>query len=71
MSKTLKLKFSNASGKNVSINIPNISDAVTSDQVKLLTSDIISKAIFTSQGGSLKKVISADLVENKTTNLLQ
>ncbi|AAK76915.1 hypothetical protein BJV85_003834 [Clostridium acetobutylicum] len=70
MSKILKIKFSNEAGKNVSINIPNINDGVTSDQIKTLTSDIISKGVFTSQNGALKKVISANLVETKTTNFL-
>ncbi|URZ18731.1 DUF2922 domain-containing protein [Clostridium felsineum] len=71
MAKTLKLKFSNEAGKNVSVNIPNISDSVTSDQVKTLSSDIISKGIFTSTGGTLKKVVSANLLETSTTDLLQ
>lgn len=71
MSKTLKLKFSNDSGKNFSLNIPYINDTVTSDQVKTLGTDIISKAIFISDGGALKKLSSAEIVNTETTNMLQ
>ncbi|PJI10545.1 MULTISPECIES: DUF2922 domain-containing protein [Clostridium] len=71
MSKTLKLKFSNESGKSLSMNVPYIGDKVTADEVKTLGTDIISKGVFTVNGEALKKLSSAAIVDTEKTDMLQ
>lgn len=70
MAKALKLKFVTEAGKNVSMNIANINDKITADQVKALGADIISKKVFTSNGSGLTKLTAAHVVETASTDLL-
>lgn len=62
MEKTLQMSFANSSGKSTGINLSGIKDAVTSDEVKAVMQMIIDKNIFTTTGGDLKTILSANLV---------
>ena len=70
MAKALKLKFATEAGKSVSMNIANVSDKITADQVKALGADIVSKKVFTSNGSDLTKLTAAHVVETDSTDLL-
>lgn len=62
MVKTLQMVFQNQIGKNVSINITDVKDAITSEEIKTLMQLIITKNIFESTGGDLVAIMSADIV---------
>lgn len=62
MAKTLQMVFQNRAGKNVSINVGEVKDSITSDEVKTLMQLIIAKNIFDSTGGDLITIMSADIV---------
>ncbi|SHK67859.1 DUF2922 domain-containing protein [Tepidibacter formicigenes] len=67
MSKKLLMTFENALGKKVSISIDDPKDDITSEEVKTVMDDIITKNIFTSNGGDFKKADSAKIVETDVT----
>lgn len=54
--------FLNQAGKNTSINIADINDTVTPEEIRGLMQLIITKNIFDSNGGELVSPISADIV---------
>lgn len=62
MTRNLNMVFLNQSGKNTSINIADINDTVTPEQIRNLMQLIISKNIFESTGGDLVSAISADII---------
>lgn len=62
MTRNLNMVFLNQAGKNTSINIADISDTATPEQVRNLMQLIISKNIFESTGGDLVSAISADII---------
>lgn len=62
MDKTLQMTFINSGGKSVAINLAGIKDTVTSAEVKSVMELIIAKDIFTTTGGDLKTILSANLV---------
>ncbi|SHH42062.1 DUF2922 domain-containing protein [Tepidibacter thalassicus] len=67
MAKKLLMTFENELGKKVSISIDDPREDITSDEVKTVMNDIVTKNIFTSSGGDLKKVDSAKIVETDIT----
>lgn len=62
MDKTLQMVFLNNAGKNVSINISDIKDNITSAEIKTMMELIITKNILSSTGGDLKSAMSASIV---------
>lgn len=60
MSKTLKLAFKNAAGKDVNILVANPKDGLTKAEAAAVQSLILSRNLFTSTGGDL--VSAADPV---------
>ncbi|MDF2674699.1 MAG: hypothetical protein K0R09_2967 [Clostridiales bacterium] len=62
MAKTLQMVFQNQTGKNVSISIGEVKDAITSEEIKTLMQLIVAKNIFESTGGDLTTIMSADIV---------
>lgn len=62
MTKNLQMVFLNEVGKNVSINIPDIKDGITAEEIKSLMQLIIAKNIFESTGGNLISIMSADII---------
>lgn len=62
MAKTLQLVFQNQAGKNVTINIPEIRDGLTSEEIKNLMQLIITKNIFESTGGDLVALMEANII---------
>lgn len=69
MAKTLEMVFQNKSGKNVTINVPSIKDGITADEVKTLMQLIMTKNIFTSSGGDLIGIVSANVVSRDVNTL--
>lgn len=69
MAKTLIMVFQNDAGKNVSISIPDVRDNITEQEVKTTMQTILSKNIFTSNGGDLVGIMSAQIVNKDTTAL--
>ena len=62
MAKTLQMVFQNQTGKNVSISVGEVKDAITSEEIKTLMQLIVAKNIFESTGGDLTTIMSADIV---------
>lgn len=69
MAKTLIMVFQNDAGKNVSISIPDVRDNITEQEVKTTMQTILTKNIFTSNGGDLVGIMSAQIVNKDTTAL--
>lgn len=69
MAKTLIMVFQNDLGKNVSISIPDVRDDITEQEVKTTMQTILAKNIFTSNGGDLVGIMSAQIVNKDTTAL--
>lgn len=69
MAKTLIMVFQNDLGKNVSISIPDVRDNITEQEVKTTMQTILAKNIFTSNGGDLVGIMSAQIVNKDTTSL--
>ena len=69
MAKTLIMVFQNDGGKNVSISIPDVRDNITEQEVKTTMQTILTKNIFTSNGGDLVGIMSAQIVNKDTTAL--
>lgn len=62
MDRTLQMVFQNQVGKNVSINIAQVKDELTDEEVRALMQLIISKNIFETSGGDLITIMSASVV---------
>jgi len=69
MAKSLIMVFQNEAGKNVSISIPNVKEEITENDVKLVMQNIIQKNIFTSTGGDLITIMSAQVVNRDIQEL--
>ncbi|CDF57341.1 DUF2922 domain-containing protein [Thermobrachium celere] len=69
MAKSLIMVFQNEAGKNVSISIPNVKDEITENDVKVVMQNIIEKNIFTSTGGDLITIMSAQVVNRDVQEL--
>lgn len=69
MEKTLQMVFQNQVGKNVSINIAQVKDELTDQEVKALMQLIISKNIFETSGGNLITIMSANVVAKDVQEL--
>ncbi|GIW49114.1 MAG: hypothetical protein KatS3mg079_590 [Caloramator sp.] len=69
MAKSLVMVFQNEAGKNVSLSIPNVRENITEQEVKTVMQDIISKNIFTSTGGNLITIMSAQVVNREVEEL--
>jgi hypothetical protein len=67
--KTLQMVFKNESGKNVTINVTDAKDSLTSTEVKAAMQSIIAKNVFVSTGGKLVSAESAQLVDKQTAEL--
>lgn len=70
MSRTLVMVFQNEAGKNVSINIPRVKDNLSDQDVKNVMQTILSKNIFTSIGGDLVSIVSAQVVNKETEEFI-
>ena len=69
MEKTLQMVFQNQVGNNTSINIAQVKDELTDEDVKSLMQLIISKNIFESSGGDLITIMSATVVAKDVEEL--
>jgi hypothetical protein len=69
MEKTLQMVFQNQVGNNVSINIAQVKDELTGEEVKALMQLIISKNIFETSGGNLITIMSATVVSKDVQEL--
>jgi hypothetical protein len=67
--KTLQMVFKNENGKNVTINVADAKDSLTSTEVKAAMQNIIAKNVFVSTGGKLVSAESAQLVDKQTAEL--
>nr|WP_204614931.1 DUF2922 domain-containing protein [Desulforadius tongensis] len=63
------MRFINASGKRVTISVPEPKEGLTAGEVKTAMESIIAKNVFTSQGGDLVAVDSARIVNREVTEL--
>ncbi|MCT8975223.1 DUF2922 domain-containing protein [Clostridium sp. CX1] len=69
MSKTLVMNFLNEEGKKTAVRVNNVREDLTDLEVKAAMDVIIARNIFTSTGGDLKLIDSAELVDRSTTEL--
>jgi hypothetical protein len=67
--KTLQMVFKNESGKNVTINVTDAKDTLTSTEVKAAMQNIITKNVFVSTGGKFVSAESAQLVDRQSAEL--
>lgn len=69
MEKTLQMVFQNQVGNNTSINISQVKDELTDEEVRALMQLIISKNIFDTSGGDLITIMSATVVSKDVEEL--
>lgn len=69
MAKSLTMVFTAENGKKVSFKLNNVKDSVTDAQVSDVMNTIITKNVFKTSSGSLKKIESASLTDRNVTNL--
>jgi hypothetical protein len=69
MALTLQMVFQNQLGRNVAINIPEVREDVTPEEIKTLMELILAKNIFDSTGGSLVALMEANLVSREVQEI--
>lgn len=69
MSKSLVMTFINSGGKKASINLSNVKDAATKEEVTALMNTIITQNIFSSTGGDFKQIDSAKFVQKSSEEI--
>jgi hypothetical protein len=62
MALTLQMVFQNQLGRNVAINIPEVREDVTPEEIKTLMELILAKNIFDSTGGDIVSLMEANLI---------
>jgi hypothetical protein len=69
MALTLQMVFQNQPGRNVAINIPEVREDVTPEEIKTLMELILAKNIFDSTGGNLVALMEANLVSREVQEI--
>ncbi len=69
MSKTLAMEFRNEAGKLVTLNVAEPRDNLTMAEVQVVMQDIVTKNIFSLNGGNLVQVVDAKLNSRDVTIL--
>ena len=69
MALTLQMVFQNQLGRNVAINIPEVREDVTPEEIKTLMELILAKNIFDSTGGNLVALMEANLVSREVQEI--
>lgn len=70
MAKSLVMTFLTDAGKKAALNVPNVNDSITKDEVSTAMTTIIAKNIFNSSNGRFAKIDSARIDEKNSTALL-
>lgn len=70
MAKSLVMTFLTDTGKKAALNVPNVNDSITKDEVSTAMTTIIAKNIFNSSNGRFAKIDSARIDEKNSTALL-
>lgn len=69
MSTTLVMNFLNEAGKKTAVRVNNVKENMTDLEVKTLIGVILTKNIFTTSGGDLKAIDSAEVIDKNSTDL--
>ncbi len=69
MANTLEMTFRNHVGKEIVISLANPKDNITAAEVNTAMQTIIAKNVFTSTGGDLKDIVSAQIRQVNVTSL--
>lgn len=69
MSTSLVMNFLNEAGKKTAVRINNSKENITDAEVKTLMGVILTKNIFTTSGGDLKAIDSAEIIDKSSTDL--
>jgi hypothetical protein len=69
MALTLQMVFQNQLGRNVAINIPEVREDVSPEEIKTLMELILAKNIFDSTGGNLVALMEANLVSREVQEI--
>lgn len=70
MAKSLVMTFLTDTGKKSSLNVSNVNDSITKDEVSTAMNTIIAKNIFNTTNGRFAKIDSARIDEKNSTSLL-
>lgn len=69
MERSLHMVFENSIGDNASLTIQNVKDELADEDVKNFMQLVIDKNVFTTPGGELVRIMSADITTKETTSL--
>lgn len=67
--KTVRMTFTNQSGREVSLTIPNPKDTLVASDVTAAMDTIIAKNIFTSSGGDFVSKADAKIIDQNVEDL--
>lgn len=70
MAKSLIMTFLTDEGKKASLNVSNVKDSITKDEVSTAMNTIIAKNIFSTANGKFVKMDSARIDERNNTALI-
>ncbi|KOF57037.1 hypothetical protein AGR56_10725 [Clostridium sp. DMHC 10] len=70
MAKNLVMTFLTDTGKKASLNVSNVKDDITKDEVSNAMNTIITKGIFDTSNGKFSKIDSARIDEKNSTSLI-
>ena len=69
MTKTLAMVFRDETGKQVTLNVAEPRDNLTTAEVQVVMQDIVAKNIFSSKGGNLVQGVDAKISSRDATVL--
>ncbi|MFL0252591.1 DUF2922 domain-containing protein [Clostridium neuense] len=70
MAKSLTMTFLTDGGKKATLNVPNVKDSLTKDEISAAANTIITKGVFNTANGKFVKIDSAKIEERNSTALI-
>lgn len=70
MAKNLTMTFLTNGGKKANLNVPNVKDNITKDEISAAANTIITKGVFNTPSGKFVKIDSAKVEERSSTALI-
>ena len=67
---TLQMTFQNAEGGKVNVNVSNVKDTLTSQEVGDAMDVIIAQNVLISSGGDLVKKVTAQLIDRAVSQII-